>query len=432
MNYREALAYLDRHINVERMLGRIDEPSLDRMQRLMAVMGDPQHAYPVIHVTGTNGKGSTVQIATRLLAEHGLTVATYTSPHLERLNERISRNGEPIGDEELAEMITAVSELEVLAGITPTWFEIITAAAFRWFADVAVDVAVIEVGMLGRWDATNVVDSRVAVVTNVELDHTEYAGPTRAHIAAEKAGIVKPGSVLVLGETDPDLVPVFKRAGAAAVVERELDFAVVSSELALGGRVLELRTPMATYPEVFLPLHGRHQGDNAAVALTAVEAFFDGPIDPEVVAGAFAEVRMPGRFEVLSHQPLVVIDGAHNVGGATVAADVMSEEFDPAGNKVLVCGFLRGRDPVAMLDALDVTSYEHVILCTPPSPRALPAEETLEAVRDGFELDRDPEAIDDVAAACDRALELAGDDDAVLVTGSLYVVGAARTHLRAR
>ena len=189
MDYAKALAYLDEHTNLERMLaGRIDPPSLERMARLTDAMGDPQQTYPVIHVTGTNGKGSTAQIITRLLMAQGLRVGTVTSPHLERVNERIALDGEPIDDETFAEQVGAIADLEIVAGVRPSYFEILTAAAFRCFADAPVDVAVVEVGLLGRWDATNVADGTVAVVTNVGLDHTEYAGPTRADIAGEKAG----------------------------------------------------------------------------------------------------------------------------------------------------------------------------------------------------------------------------------------------------
>ncbi len=202
MTYDDALAYLDEHATYEKT-GRITSPSIDTITALCAAMGDPQDAAPVIHVTGTNGKGSTAQMISRLLVSSGLTVGTYTSPHLERINERISRNGEPISDDEFAEQIAAIADLEVIVGRRPSYFEIVTAAAFRWFADVAVDVMVIEVGLLGRWDATNVVDADVAVITNIGMDHTEFAGPTLAHIAREKAGIIKPRSATIVGETAP-------------------------------------------------------------------------------------------------------------------------------------------------------------------------------------------------------------------------------------
>ena len=185
MDLAAALQYLDEHENLEAVVAdRRSHPTLERMERLAHVLGDPQDAAPLVHITGTNGKGSTAQIATRLIEAHGLTVGTYMSPHLQRINERISINGEPIDDDALAEAIRGVADAEGLAGVRPSYFEILTSAAYRWFADVAVDIMVVEVGLLGRWDATNVADGRVAVVTNVALDHTEYAGPTRADIAA--------------------------------------------------------------------------------------------------------------------------------------------------------------------------------------------------------------------------------------------------------
>jgi dihydrofolate synthase/folylpolyglutamate synthase len=431
VDYAAAIAYLDEHVNLERMTaGRIDEPSLERMQRLVDVMGEPQRAYPVIHITGTNGKGSTAQIVTRLLMAQGLRVGTYTSPHLERVNERISIDGEPIDDETFAEVVAAIGDLEVIAGVRPSYFEILTAAAYRAFADAPVEVAVVEVGLLGRWDATNVADGVVAVVTNVGLDHTEYAGPTRADIAREKAGIVKPGATLVLGEADPDLAAIFRAEGPGTVWWRDIDFACTDSQLALGGRLLSLQTPLAVYPEVFLPLHGRYQGDNAAAALTAVESFFDAPLDVEVVEEGFANVRVPGRFEVLGHQPLVIVDGAHNPAGADACASVFDEDFSPAGRRLMVVGFLRGREPADMLEALRADEIDVVVCCTPPSPRGIPAEETAAAATalGVAEVVVEP----DVARACDQALLRAGADDAVLVTGSLYVVGAARPHLMLR
>ncbi len=427
MNYADALAYLEAHASYDKT-GRIESPTIDRMQRLVSAMGDPQLAYPVIHVTGTNGKGSTTQMIMSLLMSHGLVVGTYTSPHLERINERINRNGEPISDDDFAEQIAAVGDLEVVAGVRPSYFEAVTAAAFRWFADVAVDVAVVEVGLLGRWDATNVCNAQVAVITNIGIDHTEFAGPTKAHIATEKAGIIKPGSAVVVGETDPELVSIFAAAGGATMLCRGDDFDVLENNLALGGRLLDLRTPTTFYPDVFVQLHGRHQGDNAVVALTAVETFFAAPVAADIVAEGLGTVRMPGRFEVLGHQPLVIVDGAHNPAGADSCAQVFFDDFDPAGSRHIVVGCLKGRDPREMLAGLRADEFDVVYTCTAPSPRGLPSTEIADAAR-AMGCDRVVECTT-VEAACERAVRAAGDDDAVLITGSLYVVGAARPFLR--
>lgn len=427
MRYDEALAYLDDHAGYD-TTGRIESPTIDRIARLMSTMGDPQSTYPVIHVTGTNGKGSTTQMITRLLMARGLTVGTYTSPHLETLNERIARNGEPISDEDFAEQIAAIADLEVLAGVRPSYFEILTAAALRWFSDVAVDVAVVEVGLLGRWDATNVCDAQVAVITNIGIDHTEFAGPTTRHIAGEKAGIIKSGSAVVVGETDPDLVGMFRNAGGLAHFVRGEEFDVVENQVALGGRLVDVRTPTTLYPEVFVPLHGAHQAANAAVALMAVEAFFAAPIDDDVVREGFAAVTMPGRFEVMGRQPLVIVDGAHNPAGADTAAQVFFDDFSPEGRRLLVVGCLRGRDLDEMLSALRADEFDVVYTCTAPSPRGVPAADLTRAARSiGCDDVVECSTIDD---ACARALTGAAAEDAVLVTGSLYVVGGARPALR--
>ena len=260
------------------------------MAALCDVLGDPQHDVPIIHVTGTNGKGSVARLATRLLSETGLTVGTYTSPHLHRINERISRNGEAIADDELAAVLDDLRGLVPLSGVEPSWFELLTAAAYRWFAEVAVDVAVVEVGMLGRFDATNVADGRVAVVTNIGPDHTDFQGDWRRDIATEKAGIIKADATVVLGETDPELRAVFVDAatdvGAEAMWERGEHWDCDENRLAVGGRLLDLRTPNGTVEDVFVPLHGAHQGDNAACALAAVEAFFGHPLGADLVRDA--------------------------------------------------------------------------------------------------------------------------------------------------
>lgn len=252
MNLSVALRYLDQHTNLEATAGRAEGLSLDRMRRLVSVLGDPQTAYPVIQITGTNGKGSVARMVTSLLQASGLSVGTYTSPHLEAINERISWNGDPISDEELGRSIGTVAAVEELAEITPSYFEILTAAAFSWFADVAVDVAVIEVGMLGRYDATNVADATVAVLTTIGQDHTDGVGDWRRAIAEEKVGIVKEGATFVCGEADPELRAVLEATPAAQTWWRGTDFDCDQHLLAVGGRSMTLRTPGERYDEVHL------------------------------------------------------------------------------------------------------------------------------------------------------------------------------------
>src|SRR6478736_375530 len=377
------------------------------MRRLVEVLGDPQTAYPVIHITGTNGKGSVARMVTELLRASGLSVGTYTSPHLVRINERIAWDGEAIDDDALAEAISAIAEVEPIAGITPSYFEILTAAAFRWFSDVAVDVAVIEVGMLGRWDATNVADGTVAVLTNVGHDHTDGVGAWREAIAEEKVGIVKPGSTFVVGEADPELRSIFAAAPAAETWLRHQDFDVDQALLALGGRSVDLRTPSGLIEEVFVPLHGAHQADNAAIALAAAEAFFGRALEEDIVREAFAAVRVPGRFEVVHREPTVVLDAAHNVDGALACAETLAEEFTLGGSLVIVAGLLRGRDPVEMLQALGATEAGFIVACSPDSPRAIRAPELAAAAE---RLGIVAESVSTVEDAVQRALALSSPD----------------------
>ncbi len=429
MQYADALRYLDEHSNYERT-GRIDSPSTQNIEKLLDAIANPQHSYRSIHITGTNGKGSTAQIITKLLISHGLRVGTYSSPHINRINDRICINGEPIDDDEFGLQIGAISDLEIIAGVQPSFFEIMTAAMFRWFADQAVDVAVIEVGMLGRWDATNVVNSDVAVVTNIALDHMEYAGPTVSHIAKEKAGVIKPSSALILGETDELLRQIFLAEPARARLIRDEDFACEDNFLAIGGRMITVRTPRAKYEDVLVPLHGQHQGDNASLAICAVEAFFDDAINREILDHGMSMVSMPGRFEVMGHRPLVIIDGAHNPAGAEVCSEVFFADFNTQGRKILVTGALRSRDPEDLLLALRANDFDVVITCMPPTPRGLAAQEMATVAQNiGC---NDVRVAESVEKACEMALKLADTDDAVLISGSLYIVSAARTYLLSR
>ncbi|MFZ9324539.1 MAG: bifunctional folylpolyglutamate synthase/dihydrofolate synthase [Ilumatobacteraceae bacterium] len=422
-----AREFLESH-SVYEKTGRIESPSLANIERLMQLLGEPQRAYRTIHITGTNGKGSTSQMVTKLLMAHGLTVGTYTSPHLERVNERMMRNGLPIDDDEFAENVLAIAELEPLVGRRISYFEILTAVAFRWFADSAIDVGVIEVGLLGRWDATNVVESDVAVLTNISLDHTEFAGPTHAHIAREKVGIVKSNSVFVQGETRPDVQEILAAAPCAKRVVRDEHFEVLENELAVGGRLVSVRTTRAEHRELFVPLHGRHQGDNAATAIVAVEEFFDHAISRDVLDEGMATVSMPGRFEVMGHQPLVIVDGAHNVGGAEVCAEVFFDDFKVDGRRVLVVGMLKSRNPEELLGALRADDFDLVVCCTAPTPRGTPASELMK-VAQAMGCD-DVQSFDKVDAALSYAYRGLRAEDALLVAGSLYVVGEARPVLR--
>jgi dihydrofolate synthase / folylpolyglutamate synthase len=437
LRFPDALAYLDEHINLEATLdgpkaGAVHGLSLDRMRGIVEVLGDPQGAAPVIHVTGTNGKGSTARMITALLGAHGLTVGTYASPHLESITERIRRNADPISEQDFAEVVGEVAAVESLFPERPSYFDLLTAAAFAWFAREAVEVMVLEVGMLGRYDSTNVAEADVAVITNVGRDHTDFRGDWRRAIAEEKAGIIAERSAVVIGETDPELVDVFRAEGGALHWVRDEHFGVRRSLVALGGRHADLYTPGSRLEELYLPLHGAHQVDNASVAVAAVEAFFGRPLDRDVVQEGLRSVEIPGRFEVLDRSPLIVLDMAHNPDGTEALAATLESEFHPEGGVTLVVGMLGGRDPDATLAPLLALRPRRVICTRADSPRSIPAQDVAAAVARGLgDHVAEVRVVDDVAGAVRRGVELVADDEVLVITGSTYVAGAARTALRA-
>ncbi len=431
MTLTEALAWLDARLDHESSTtsiaaGRIEGLTLDPMRELMALLGDPQHAAPVIHVTGTNGKGTVAEMISVLLRAHGLSVGTYTSPHQERLHERIRRDGEPISDDDLAEVLEGIAAVEPLLASAPTWFEAVTAAAFRWFAEAPVDVMVIEVGLLGRYDATNVVRSSVAVVTSVGGDHTDFAEGWEVAVASEKAGIIDADSIAVLGDVDDDLVPVFAAEGPAELVRFGEDFDVESDLIAVGGHVADLRGLHGRYPEVFLPVHGAHQVTNASVSLAAVEAFFGRALPADVVEEAFASLELFGRVEVAQHGPLVVLDGAHNPDALAALGRTLDEEFTPTGSRYVVLGALAGRDVDAIVAAVAALRPD-LVLCTSTDGDRGVAASALAAAAARHDLSA--EAVADPGDAVARAIALAAEEDVVVVTGSFRLLAPARAAL---
>jgi len=435
------------------------EPSLARISALVDLLGAPHRAFPVIQVTGTNGKTTTARMIDELLRGFGLRVGRFTSPHLESVRERIVLDGEPLSAERFVEVhddIAPYVQMVDAAGDVPmSFFEVVVAMAYAAFADAPVDVAVIEVGMGGTWDATNVADARVAVVTPVSLDHAEYLGPDVASIATEKAGIIKPTSgdgVLPDGRPDGGVVAVLAHqpAGAlealvrraievdATVAREGTEFGVLERRVAVGGQQVRLQGLGGEYDEVFLPLFGAHQAQNAAVALAAVEAFLGagaatGVIAQDVVRESFAAVRSPGRLERVRTSPAVLIDAAHNPAGMTATVEAVRESFDFT-RLVGVVGCVQGKDVSGMLAALEPLCAELVVTQN-SSPRAIPADELAALAVDVFG-QRRVSVHPRLADAIESAIELAeaGPDDAlggsgVLVTGSVVTAGEARTLL---
>ena len=422
------------------------QPRLDPVREVLGLLGDPHRAYPVVHVGGTNGKTSTARLVDALLREHHLRTGRFTSPHLASVTERISVDGEPVSAERFAEVHEDVApyvaivdgRLRSRVEVPLTYFEVLAVMAFAAFADTPVDVAVVEVGLGGLWDATNVADGQVSVVTPISLDHTQVLGSTVAEIAAEKAGIVKEGAFAVLAEQPPEAAEVLLRRcveAGATVVREGLEFGVTQRTVALGGQVVTFQGLAGTYEDVFLPLHGEHQAHNAAVALAAVEALVGGgenALPDDVVRAALAGADSPGRLEVLRPSPTVIVDAAHNPAGMAALVAAIEEEF-AFTRLVGVIGVLQDKDAGAMLDLLEPL-LDEVVVTRSASSRAVPVEELQIVAEEVFGEDRvlAVEALDEaLQVAVDRAESQAseGAGAGVLVTGSVTVVGEARALL---
>ena len=423
------------------------EPSLDRIAAFVELLGEPQRTYPVVHLTGTNGKTSTSRMIDTILRATGLRTGRFTSPHVESMTERITLDGEPLTEEQFVEAYLDVAPLADLAdadALHPlSFFETVVGMAFATFANAPVDVAVVEVGMGGSWDATNVADASVAVVLPVAVDHTSYLGNSPVDIAREKVGIIKPGCTVVCAAQADDVMAVIlervQEVGATLLVEG-VDFGVEHRVPAVGGQLLRLRGVRGQYEEVFLPLYGAHQGQNAVVALAAVEALVgrDDPLDADLVREAFEEVTSPGRLEIVRRSPTIVLDAAHNPAGAEATGEALEDSFT-FSPLIGVVGVMADKDYEGLLAAFE--PHLAAIVCTQSSTdRAMDAEELAEAARGIFGPDRVhvarrlEDAIDE-AATLAEAGGVYGEaigSGGVLVTGSVVTVGEARRMLRPR
>ena len=425
--YVEALTWLESHVDFERVApNRQAIPTLQPIIDTLLMLAEPQRDYPTIHVTGTNGKGTTTTLIASLLTATGLRVGSFTSPDLHAVNERIAVNSEPIDDEEFISLLQRLADVESVSTIALTRFELLTAAAFLHFSDEGVDVAVIEVGMGGTWDSTNVIDSDVAVLTNVDLDHTAVLGTTIAAIASDKVGIFRSDAIAVVATTNAIVVEIaLRRAdelGAALWLIGDA-FALEQNELALGGRAVTVRTPFARYEEILVALHGIHQGVNAATAIVAAEAFLGRALGERVVSSSLASAQMPGRMELISRKPMIVIDGAHNPAGVKALVATLDGAFHVEGERRCVLGMLSGRDIDDMVEPLVALGFTEFHCCAPHSPRAMPASDVAAAVRrHGGVAYEHPNGLSALAHARERST----DEDLIVVAGSLYLVAEVR------
>jgi dihydrofolate synthase/folylpolyglutamate synthase len=422
------------------LLARVPEnkvrPRLDPTRRLVELLGDPQKIYRIIHVTGTNGKTSTTRFIERLLREHGLRTGRFTSPHLVKLNERLAIDGEPVSDEalvaaweDIAPIVEIVDAELALADEGPlTFFEVLAVLGFAVFADAPVDVLVLEVGMGGEWDSTNVADGDVAVFAPISLDHTDRLGKTVEEIAKTKSGIIKPGSFVVSSAQSAEALTVLK-AKAAETGEffgtYGVEFEVLESTPDLLGQKVTIRTLAGEYADLNLPVHGYYQAENAALAIAAVEAFLGGGqqrIMDDVVRAAFADFSSPGRLQVVSREPLIILDAAHNPSGAESLVQALKENFD-SPYVVAVISILVDKDARGLLETLDA-SVDEVIVTQSSSARAIPAEDLAEMARDILGADRVKVQANPQWAMAEAALVLPeGQKAAILVTGSITLVG---------
>lgn len=436
------------YAEVERaLLGRWPEtrlePSLDRIAAICRLLGDPQQAYPVVHLTGTNGKTSTARMIDTLLRALDLRTGRFTSPHLQSMTERISLDGVPLSEQLFVEAfadVAAYAQIVDDSSAHPlSYFEMMVAMAYAAFADAPIDVAVVEVGMGGSWDATNVADGQVAVVTPIGVDHAAYLGDRPEIIAVEKAGIIKPGSHAVLAEQEPAVMEVLMRRAVdvGSIALREgIDFGVNDRVTALGGQQVSLQGLAGAYDDIYLPLHGAHQAHNASYALAAVETFTGGrQLDADLVRAAFAQVTSPGRLEIVRRSPTVLLDAAHNPHGARATIEAVQDAFS-FSPLIGVLGVMADKDVEEMLRTFEPVMAE--IVCTQNSTaRAMPAAELAEIAVDIFGEER-VSAVSRLDDALERAVAMAdggeGGDDAigsggVLVTGSVVTVGEARVLL---
>ena len=417
------------------------EPSVDRISALMDVLGEPQRSYPSIHITGTNGKTSTARMIEALLGAFDLRTGRYTSPHVQSVTERISLDGAPVSAERFIETYQDVKPYVEMVDASQeyrlSFFEVLTGMAYAAFADAPVDVAVVEVGMGGAWDATNVIDAGVAVVTPIDLDHTDRLGGSPAEIAGEKSGVIKPQATVVMAQQPVDAAQVLlkKAVELDATVAREgLEFGVLDRQVAVGGQLMTLRGLGGEYTEVFLPLHGAHQAHNAAVALAAVEAFFGvgaqrvQPLDIDTVRRAFASVASPGRMEVVRRSPTVVLDAAHNPAGARAAAAAIGEAFQ-FSRLIGVVGASGDKNVRELLEAFEPV-FAEVVVTRNSSHRAMDADALAAIAVEVFGEERVqveprlPDALEAAITLAEEEGEFAGGG--VLVTGSVITVGEAR------
>ena len=417
-------------------------PTLERIQALVDALGSPQLSYPTIHIGGTNGKTTTSRMVDSLLFSMGLRTGRFTSPHLETYRERIAINGEPI---EPKELIFAYNDIAAYFDFIDSkfdnpvsFFEAVTALAFAAFAEHPIDIGIIEVGMGGEWDATNVVQADVSVITPIGLDHMEYLGDTLVEIASTKAGIIKEGGFAVLSQQEPEVAVELLRKAAevgADVAREGLEYSVLSRAVAIGGQLVTIQGLKGVYDEIFIPLHGKHQASNAAAALVAVEVFFgENDLDIDAVREGFAQVKSPGRCEVIHRDPTIILDAAHNPHGSIALVETIESEFT-FDEIIGVVGVMGDKDARGILVNFE-KFMDSIIVTKNSSHRAMDVSDLEALAIEIFGADR-VYSSPHLEAALEKALQdsvrpLSDESLGIVVTGSVVTVGEARTYIKSK
>ncbi len=422
----EAVQWLDRHPSFESSGRFLGEPSLAAVQAVMDALGIGSKEFRTIHITGTNGKGSVARISSDILASLGHKVGAFVSPHLHRINERILINSEPVGDDLLASEMLLISGIEDRLSLTLSWFEVLTVTALSLFYAEGVEMAVVEVGIGGTWDSTNVVDADVAVITSIGHDHLDLIGPTLANVAQNKAGIVKSDSVAVVGRVAEELLAIVEGRPNSRVLALGREIVVSNVLQGLGGWRFDLRTSRTLYPELFLSLHGRHQVDNAGLAIAGVEELMGSSLDFDLVSEVLSEVSIPGRGEVLYRKPLVLGDGAHNREAAIALSHLLEDEFAGVEPKVGVIAMLGDKDAKSVIGAF-VGIFSEILVCSVGDERSQPSGELADVAA---ALGLNAVEVPSLEEALSGAMKSVNSSGMAVVFGSFRTVARARLFLR--
>lgn len=398
-------------------------PSLETINSLLECLGRPQDAFPTINITGTNGKGSTSLMVTQLLADSGLKVGTFTSPHLNKVNERIKINNIEISDEDLFEVLRIVQLTCELNDIKPTYFEALTACACYYFDSIAVDIGIMEVGLGGTWDCTNYESNNTkahdhVIITSISKDHTEILGTSETEIAYDKTGLIKPNSTVLIGDMSEEVVDIINTKDKVELLRLWDDFEIYNEQSALGGKIFSLKNRWGIFENIYLPQYGKHQVINAAVSITCAMSFLQQGFDVDFINTALSQIKNFGRFEIISKNPLVVFDGAHNPGGGVALKETLEEDFPLYSSRVYIIGAKKGKKVLEFIESLNINDEDLIITTASDFELMMSPQELYDICK---QMHENVMFIDDISKSLEYALDIVLDDGQIIITGSLYL-----------